>query len=323
MKNQKVKEKTKSGKEKPNTAIVVALIGLSGTIIAALLGSPLIEKRLAPVNGSTATPTISATVAPTTGITEATILLATEPPPLTSIPAQTVNDIEPQMMLISAGSFMMGSDAGSLDEQPVHEVYLDDFYMDTYEVTNALYKACVDDGSCISPIEIRSETHPVYYGNPEFLNYPVIFVDWNMATSYCLWLGKRLPTEAEWEKAARGMDNRPYPWGKEFDLIYANYAKKTGDTQEVGLYEIGKSPYGIYDMAGNVWEWVADLYQENYYEGSPLSNPLGPQVGDYHVMRGGSWFNYNEHMRVSNREGYPATYADINIGFRCARDATP
>jgi formylglycine-generating enzyme required for sulfatase activity len=200
-------------------------------------------------------------------------------------------------------------------------VYLDEFFIDKYEVTNLNYQACVKVGTCLPPVETRSETRPDYYGNSKFNNYPVIFVDWNMAKAYCGWRGMRLPTEAEWEKAARGTDARTYPWGEEFDLRFANYAKKSGDTEEVGLYEIGQSPYGVYDMAGNVWEWVSDRYQQDYYASSPSRNPLGPETGDYHVFRGGSWFNFEAHMRVTNREGYPATYADINIGFRCAVDA--
>jgi formylglycine-generating enzyme required for sulfatase activity len=129
---------------------------------------------------------------------------------------------------------------------------LDSFCMDVYEVTNALYAACVDAGNCTPPHSTRSSTRSNYYRKSVYMNYPVIYVDWSQAKTYCEWLGARLPTEAEWEKAARGTDERTYPWGEVIDSSFANYNGAVGDTTEVGKYEKGKSLYGMYDMAGNV-----------------------------------------------------------------------
>jgi formylglycine-generating enzyme required for sulfatase activity len=282
-----------------------------------LWGAPYLMNIFRPT--PTASPTLRPVIQDTA--TSSTVFTATPASADTPVPSPVAAALDVPMVLIPAGEFTMGSNIGEIDERPSHTVYLDEFSIDKYEVTNLNYQACVKVGTCLPPVETRSETRPDYYGNSKFNNYPVIFVDWNMAKAYCGWRGMRLPTEAEWEKAARGTDARTYPWGEEFDLRFANYAKKSGDTEEVGLYEIGQSPYGVYDMAGNVWEWVSDRYQQDYYASSPSRNPLGPETGDYHVFRGGSWFNFEAHMRVTNREGYPATYADINIGFRCAVDA--
>ncbi|MFZ5883520.1 MAG: SUMF1/EgtB/PvdO family nonheme iron enzyme [Chloroflexota bacterium] len=223
------------------------------------------------------------------------------------------------MRLVPAGEFPMGSEKGASDERPVHTVYLDAFYMDTYEVTNALYRACVQAGACTPPHQTTSYTPSSYYGNPDFDDYPVIYVDWNMAKTYCEWRGARLPTEAEWEKAARGTDGRTYPWGEGIDCDKANYYGCVGDTTKVGSYENGKSPYGPYDMAGNVWEWVADWYDENYYDRSPSRNPQGPSSGSSRVLRGGSW-NYNDdNVRASFRHWLVPDLWSNYIGFRCSR----
>lgn len=148
------------------------------------------------------------------------------------------------------------------------------------------YERCVEANVCKPPRESRSYTRTAYYGNVEFDEYPVIYVDWNMAKTYCEWRGGRLPTEAEWEKAARGEDGRTYPWGEGIDCDKANYQSSCiGDTTKVGSYLEGVSPYGVYDMAGNVWEWVTDWYDGNYYGASPSSNPQGPTFGQYRVLR--------------------------------------
>lgn len=192
------------------------------------------------------------------------------------------------MVYVQAGDFIMGG-KGESDEQPQHSIYLDSFWIDKYEVTNALYKRCVDAGVCWTPSRASSKTRNEYYNNPTHDNYPVIYVSWDDANRYCNWAGKRLPTEAEWEKAARGTDGRAYPWGNMPNSSLANEIDGTrGDTKAVGSYPAGASPYGAMDMAGNVWEWIADWYDASYYAYSPRENPKGPQMGRYKVMRGGT-----------------------------------
>lgn len=226
------------------------------------------------------------------------------------------------MVLVSAGSFSMGS-LNLPNEQPIHEVNLNSFYIDKFEVTNALYRECVSSGNCVVPSKLSSETRPSYFNNPDFDNYPIIFVDWNMANVYCQWRGMRLPTEAEWEKAARGIDGRTYPWGEDIDCSFGNFAPDkvscTGDTTEVGIYETGKSPYGAYDMAGNVWEWVSDWFSESYYGVSPFDNPLGPETGVDRVQRGGAWVSPQTDFRSAYRDHRPPAESGARSkGFRCA-----
>ncbi len=234
------------------------------------------------------------------------------------------------MMFVPAGAFSMGSESRSDDEKPIHSVTLDAYYIDKYEVTNAAYKRCVDAGVCDPPKQSNSYTRDAYYGNPEFDEYPVIYVDWNMANAYCEWRGPstgsgqtRLPTEAEWEKAARGLDGRTYPWGENIDCDKANYSSCAGDTTKVGSYLDGVSPYGLYDMAGNVWEWVADWYDSSYYSNSPSSNPLGPSLGEYRVLRGGSWYNLDYSVRSANRYVNSPVFINYYVGFRCAHSSPP
>jgi len=242
--------------------------------------------------------------------------------------------------LIPAGEFMMGSDPDVAlancekystdcsrdwykDEEPSHTVHLDSYYIDIYEVTNALYAECVQEGACDLPVDLGSSTSESYYDNPLYTRHPVIYVSWFDANTYCAWRGARLPTETEWEKAARGTDGRTYPWGEEISCSMANYQGITngceGDTTEVGHYEGGKSPYGLYDMAGNVWEWVADWYSATYYEDSPVSNPLGPHSGQDRILRGGPWDGHYNRIRSANRGRNDPTFTSDFIGFRCAR----
>lgn len=245
-----------------------------------------------------------------------------------------------KMIYIAGGTFQMGglNDNAQPDEEPDHKVTLKGFWLDQTEVTNAQYALCVAAGVCEIPRELKSATRPSYYGNPEFADYPVIYVTWNQAKTYCEWAGRRLPTEAEWEYAARGNDFRNFPWGDaEPTEELANFGYKNKDTVKVGSYPKGASPFGILDMAGNVWEWVADFYSSTYYQKSPAENPTGPDKpgpnGLQMVLRGGSWADDIIELRVSNR-GFAlaqnleadklsnayAGQANDRTGFRCAAD---
>lgn len=222
-----------------------------------------------------------------------------------------------EMALVPSGDFSMGSADGEKDERPAHTVYLDAFYIDKYEVTNELYGACVYSGVCPPPTKTKSWTRANYFDDGLFGNYPVIYVDWTMADSYCKWRGASLPTEAEWEKAARGTDGRSYPMGETINCNMANYSDCQSDTTAVDMFEKGKSAYGVYGMAGNVYEWVADWYDSAYYESSPRINPLGPAIGRYRVMRGGSWSNPIDILRSTNRSWSLPLVSSSTAGFRC------
>lgn len=244
------------------------------------------------------------------------------------------------MIQIPSGEFQMGCDSSNpsescfnSDEQPLHTVFLDKYDIDKYEVTNGMYKACVTDGTCDPPNPTSSSTQIIYYDNPDFADYPVINVSWFDAETYCQWAGLRLPTEAEWEKASRGSaDTHMYPWGNaDPDCSYLNYdfvdinpsTQCVGDTTQVGIYTLSKSPYGLYDMAGNVWEWVADWYASDYYATYPVDswpdNPTGPDLGDKKVLRGGSWLDGWMQVRSAYRYSYfsPEDRSNV-VGFRCA-----
>jgi formylglycine-generating enzyme required for sulfatase activity len=224
------------------------------------------------------------------------------------------------MVFVPAGTFEMGSDSGQDDEQPSHTVYLDDFWIDRTEVTNGMYLVCVVAGECEAPRYTSSATRVSYYRNPAFYDYPVVNISWDDASDYCAAFGRRLPTEAEWEKAARGTDQRTYPWGNDTPLPnLLNSAKFTGDTSEVGIYLGGASPYGALDMAGNVFEYVADWYDSDYYSASPVQNPLAPSSGEFRAVRGGSWISPPNAVEVVSRSiGIPGV-VDGTTGFRCAR----
>jgi formylglycine-generating enzyme required for sulfatase activity len=229
------------------------------------------------------------------------------------------------MAFIPAGCFDMGDSSDGCaysDGCPVHNVCLPSFYMDVYEVTNAAYKACVDASGCPAPISSISFSRSSYYGNPAYNNFPVIYVNWNHATAYCTWAGKRLPTEAEWEYAARGgQSGKRYPWGDSISPADASYGWNYLDSSEVGSF--AANGYGLYDMSGNVWEWVNDWYLATYYTGrpNPDNDPPGPASGTVHVLRGGSW-NWNVlYVRVAYRSGHPQpTNMPDDKGFRCAGD---
>ena len=223
------------------------------------------------------------------------------------------------MVFVPAGEFTMGR---SGFERPPHIVYLDAFWIDKYEVTNALYRRCADIGRCQPPSSTKTFTRETYYGDSRYDNFPVIYVSWDDAIAFCAWAGKRLPTEAEWEKAARGTDGRVYPWGNDWDPAVSNTRDSTprpGDTTAVGSYPAGASPYGALDMGGNVWEWVVDWYDWHDYDSSQLNNPKGPASGIERVVRGGSFFYVAYDARVDVRFAYRPEHLYDGVGFRCAR----
>jgi formylglycine-generating enzyme required for sulfatase activity len=240
-------------------------------------------------------------------------------------------DMEDYWVAIPAGEFQMGgspqtslsecqkyySDCNindSDDSAPVHSIMLDTFEIGRFEVTNKQFTQCVNAGICTGMSDVDVDR----------LLHPVTNITWHEAITYCKWVGGRLPTEAEWEKAARGTDGRVYTWGN--DLVnsnLANYGNNVGDTSKVGSYPSGVSPYGIYDMAGNVWEWVMDWHSNTYYQNSPKSNPLGPDTGTNRVLRGGAWSGNEIGVISFSRHGYLPLDTYINIGFRCARDVMP
>jgi formylglycine-generating enzyme required for sulfatase activity len=311
---------------KRNPWIAAPFIGLL-VIAACVIPTPRLETPSqsggqTPVTAtasSTAVPTSTATLEPTstptwtgTEIIEAT---------LTTLPDYLMDDKGVPMAYVPEGVFAMGNDRGNLDEQPIHPVQLDAFYIDQFEVTNGFYKACVEAKVCQPVRNKGSAIHSYYYDNSDFETYPVIFVDWNMAQTYCKWRAARLPTEAEWEKAARGGSNVTYPWGDTPDCNLANYGNCLGDTSSTTIYALGQSRYGSYNMVGNVWEWVNDWYAPDYYRGSPQDNPQGPDTGKEKVLRGGSWKDGYAEIRSVNREAKNPAYSSNDIGFRCAKDA--
>jgi formylglycine-generating enzyme required for sulfatase activity len=221
------------------------------------------------------------------------------------------------IVFVPAGEFLMGSsDAdreADSDEKPQHTVYLDAYWIDQTEVTNAMYQRCVEVGRCTEP------QHSARYGSAHYAKHPVVGVTWQQAQEYCAWVGRRLPTEAEWEKAARGTDGRPFPWGNTApNSDFLNFNREVGDTTEVGQYPVGASPYGALDMAGNTWEWVADRYSQTYYAQAPAKNPPGPATGNTRVLRGGAWGVDARAVRVANRFWAFPGRNDLD-GFRCAR----
>jgi formylglycine-generating enzyme required for sulfatase activity len=209
---------------------------------------------------------------------------------------------------------------------PQHSVLLSSFYMDVTEITNGQYKACVNTGSCNPPASgSGTYSRSNYYDQAQYANYPVVNVTWFDARDYCAWVGERLPTEAEWEKAARGDDGRIFPWGNSFNSSRANTQDRgTSAIQPVGQYSNGASPYGILDMSGNVWEYVFDWFDPDYYTDSPAQDPAGPNSSptNQRVLRSGSYANYQHYARIANRGAVePGTSTQFR-GFRCVISVT-
>jgi sulfatase modifying factor 1 len=239
------------------------------------------------------------------------------PPPVP--PTDTPVPVPAGMVMVPEGSFLMGSPDGPSNERPEHEVSLSAYFIDRLEVSNAQYRECVAAGGCSQAMLASGYTRPGYRDNSEYDEYPVMGVTWAQAAAYCTWAGKRLPTEAEWEYAAGGPDNYTWPWGNEFDPQLS--AASAPDTQPVASYPEGASPFGILNMAGNVTEWVQDVYSDTFYANSPVENPVGTGEGNDRIFRGGSFANVDGGAySTSRRYVKPAAFADVDVGFRCAQD---
>lgn len=221
------------------------------------------------------------------------------------------DDVE--MVVVPAGEFIIGSDDPEADEneKPAAKVFVERFSIDKFEVTNARYTRCIEGGPCTRPPNRG-------YDDPTKANLPVTIVSWQQALTYCRWVGKRLPTEAEWEKAARGTDGRRYPWGNDFEAERANAGYTPGRITAVGTYVKGASPYGAMDMSGNVWEWTSSLYKPYPYDAGDGREDLNARGS--RVERGGSWYHPPWHVRTTRRTAIGHVYRRINdLGFRCAR----
>ncbi|MFQ5450756.1 MAG: formylglycine-generating enzyme family protein [Nitrospinaceae bacterium] len=244
--------------------------------------------------------------------------------------SENENSIKDGMVLIPGGVYEMGNRRSLMElnpgdvlnadrhalgpENPAHKVYVDAFYIDIHETTNAEYLAYV---------KATGAREPAFTQNPDFNGprQPVVGVSWKEAEKYCQWSGKRLPTEAEWEKASRGQRIIEYPWGNDApDSTRLNFNEEIKKTVPVKSYEAGKSDYGVYDLAGNVSEWVYDWHFPEYYIISPKKNPRGPERGKYKVIRGGNWRNHAEDVAMTYRNATVPSLRSKTVGFRCARN---
>jgi len=296
----------------------------------------------------------SPTYAPASSLQEPTSpLIATTAPPALPSPTsppeptaslfqlQTNPSDQAELVLVPAGEFLMGSDPNTDPdfwgaEGPQHSVFLDSYWIYRTEVTNAMYQECVADQQCPRPVRHSAVNADDYYENPIYAHYPVVYVSYTHAAAYCYWAGGRLPTEAEWEKAARGTDGRLFPWGDappdsnqvnlcdrycaRGQIVERHLDDGYAGTSPVGGFPSGASPYSAYDMAGNVWEWTFDWFDSSFYSVSPYDNPNGPVSGDRHVIRGGSWGNPAAGVRVVGRISEPTASSLDTLGFRCVID---
>ncbi|HSL28107.1 MAG TPA: SUMF1/EgtB/PvdO family nonheme iron enzyme [Anaerolineales bacterium] len=296
--------------------------------------TPVIESTATLVQTDTPLPDPS----PTIEIIAPTLTATLQATPTVELITQRISPVDgmPQVH-IPAGTFRMGGldVRRAPNEIPEHDITLDAFWMDQLEVTNAMYGLCVTAGECTLPQNLKSQRRPSYFDNPEFKDYPVVYVTWGQAATYCAWTGRRLPTEAEWERAGRGDDFRTFPWGEDkADGTLANFNMLVGDTSRVGSFPAGASPFGVLDMAGNVAEWVNDYYSHDYANAVTL-NPSGPETSAslHRVVRGGSLGDAEINIRVSKRSSVLGSNlsaapgsrsylgeASPRIGFRCAAD---
>lgn len=274
---------------------------------------------LPPVSAtSTSQPTATATPLPTSTLTET-------PVPIPSPVELRTNPLdEAEIVLVPGGEFIMGSDPADDPyfwgaEAPSHTVAINSFWIYRTEVTQRMYQVCDEQNACPAPVLINDPIAK-QYGNPRFSEYPVVMITWQSALAYCQWAGGRLPTEAEWEKAARGEDGWLFPWGNDPDAKNrANFSSP--GPEAVGSYPLGSSPYGVYDLAGNVLEWVNDFFESGYYQYSPLENPLGPLSGERKIIRGGA-FNHStvDGLRTVARASLRSADTRVSVGFRCVID---
>ena len=293
-------------------------------------------------------PTITPTLVPTLTLTPTFTPEPTITPTFTPTPSMGSTMVSEKdgmvLVFVPAGEFTMGSKLYA-SERPPHQVNLSAYWVDQTVVTNEMFVAFLNDVVSQTLVDsgnyVRFKDNVIYAltcigctrwtdrivwdgvkfsSAPGYENHPVLLVTWAGADAYCSWAGRRLPTEAEWEKAARGTDARTYPWGEASpDDSLLNFADKVGDTTEVGKYPDGVSVYGALDMSGNAWEWVSDWYGETYYQSSPSTDPLGPDSGDHKVARGNGWYDIFNDVRSAYRSSlFPNTAFD-NLGFRCAR----
>ena len=305
---------------------------------------------LAGLATDTLTSTLTPTLTPTPTLTSTPTLTKTLTPTATFTPTPGIGSTWERpadkmvMVYMPEGNFSMGMDVNVtqgicqrffnfcsrryfFSEEPVHTVFLDAYWIDQTEVTNGMYALCVQAGNCQPPHDLNYYDNSIVTRVPD-ANYPVTNVTLYDAQTYCEWADARLPSEAEWEKAARGTNASVYPWGNNDPTCnlanlnpYGKYPYSqfacVGDISAVGLYPSGASPYGVLDMAGNVLEWVADWYSETYYSQSPSSNPTGPASGQYRVIRGGAWWVNVSGVRSAYRGKVEPDYWEIGLGFRC------
>ncbi len=320
-----------NSQKKKSSPLILAAFGTL-VLIGACGACWMLNSRLHFFGGAkpTATQEVTISTEAATEIAEATLSVETteptseptEAPAATevSLPVEIKDEKNIPMRLVPAGEFTMGNDDGNTEERPASKIYVEAFYMDKYEVTNDMYSACVSAGVCKLPEKPGSATRSSYYNNPSFANYPVLYVNWTMAKTYCEWRDARLPTEAEWEKAARGTeDERAYPWGNDFSCNFANHSGCVGDTAPVNRYDGGQSPYGIYGMSGNVWEWTSSLSE--FYPYSATDGREDPDASGFRAVRGGSWHIFGGtggNIRIDTRYKLDAVYFGAYVGIRCA-----
>jgi formylglycine-generating enzyme required for sulfatase activity len=322
---------------------IMALAALLAVVVIAGFAINSLSRRAQLPGGSETAATATVQSQIIAALTQLAPTITPTLPPTETPPPTPAPRVDPgtgaRMLYVPRGVFRMGNDEGEPDERPAFIVRVDAFFIDETEVTNGQYRECVAEGACAPPFSEGATFHPAYYGDARYDDYPVIYVTWYQAEAFCTWRDARLPTEAEWERAASfdpiNLVKTQYPWGDLFDGELVNYCDRNcprdnrdpavndghQDTAPVASYPDGQSHIGTYDMAGNVMEWVADWYDPNYYAEATDINPLGPLEGDTKSIRGGSWLSSAESVRTTARSHFEPLVFRANLGFRCA--ATP